>query len=331
MATPNGTDVAFKRAAGRFASGITVVTTRVADEVYGITCSAFASLSLNPLLVTVSVNSFSPLLDRVRESGCFAVSVLARDQREVSQYFATRDRGGTRHAFAGIGSRSMETGAPVIDGCLSYFDCRLHDVLPGGDHRILVGNVAAAGGGHGAEPDGDTAPLLYYAGGYHELDPAAGDGRPAGLDGFTDSLSVQLHLLGLAPTDLIHAEAALEPMAAELAARRTDPGDLAALRATLDDARAAGQDTERFTAASVRFHHALGEASGNPAFSLAIGALRRVQHEHYGPNTNRARIERTIRAHEDIFAAISTGDPDRARAEMVRHLAAVQRGLRTRD
>ncbi|MFC6882587.1 MULTISPECIES: flavin reductase family protein [Actinomadura] len=157
--------MAFKQAASRFASGVTVVTTRVGEEVYGITCSSFASLSLDPLLVTVSVNAHSPLLGRVRASGCFAISVLHREQREISQYFATRDRGGAREAFDGFPTSLHATGAPVMDGCLSYFDCRLHDVLPGGDHRILVGNVVAAGG----DLDGGE-PLLYYAGGYRSLE-----------------------------------------------------------------------------------------------------------------------------------------------------------------
>lgn len=164
MISNNDHDLAFKRAAAQFASGVTVVTTRVAEEVYGITCSSFASLSLDPLLVTVSVNTRSPLLDRVRAAGCFAISVLGRDQREVSQYFATRDRGGARGSFEEFPTRHLRTGAPVIDGCLSYFDCRLHDVLPGGDHRILVGRVVAAG-------YGDGEPLLYFAGGYRSLHP----------------------------------------------------------------------------------------------------------------------------------------------------------------
>lgn len=163
MISENDHDLAFRRAAAQFASGVTVVTTRVADEVYGITCSSFASLSLDPLLVTVSVNAHSPLLDRVRAAGCFAISVLGRDQQGISQHFATRDRGSARNSFEDFPTVHLNTGSPVIDGCLSYFDCRLHDVLPGGDHRILVGRVVAAGGAGGD-------PLLYFAGGYRSLE-----------------------------------------------------------------------------------------------------------------------------------------------------------------
>ncbi len=82
----------FRHAAGHFASGVTVVTTRASEGTYGITVSSFASLSLNPLLVTVSIKRSSPLLGYVRSAEAFAVSVLASDQQQVAEYFATRGR-----------------------------------------------------------------------------------------------------------------------------------------------------------------------------------------------------------------------------------------------
>ena len=76
----------FRQAAGRFDSGVTVVTTPAREGAYGMTVSSFASLSLNPLLVTVSINRSSPLLDYVRAVETFAVSVLASDQQEVARF-----------------------------------------------------------------------------------------------------------------------------------------------------------------------------------------------------------------------------------------------------
>ena len=76
----------FRQAAGGFASGVTVVTTPALEGAYGITVSSFASLSLNPLLVTVSINRSSPLLNYVRAVETFAVSVLASDQQEVARF-----------------------------------------------------------------------------------------------------------------------------------------------------------------------------------------------------------------------------------------------------
>lgn len=310
----------FKRAAAHFASGVTVVTTATGGEVYGITCSSFASLSLDPLLVTVSVNARSPLLSQVHESGCFAISILGRDQQDVSQYFATRDRGGSRGGFDGIATSPLSTGAPIVDGCLSYFDCRLHDVLPGGDHRILVGNVVAAGAGGGE-------PLLYFAGGYRALDPGQEDSPRKRLDSFTDSLAVLFSLLGLEPRDLVEAEDALEPAVAALVARRAGPEQLAALRTLLDEAAAAAADPVRFTELSVGFHNALGRMSGNPVLEVAVGALSRLQHKHYRPHTNADRTVRTMRIHEEIYAAIAAGDAGQARARMHRHVRTVGQGL----
>ncbi len=152
----------FRQAAGRFASGVTVVTTRAAEGAYGVTVSSFASLSLNPLLVTVSISQSSQLLEHVRSVEAFAVSVLANDQQQVARYFATSGRRPEPAGFSAVPTIAYETGAPIIEGCLSWFDCILEDILPGGDHEILVGRVAAAGGRSGE-------PLVYWAGGYRAL------------------------------------------------------------------------------------------------------------------------------------------------------------------
>jgi flavin reductase (DIM6/NTAB) family NADH-FMN oxidoreductase RutF len=79
----------FRQAAGRFASGVTVVTTTASGGAYGVTVSSFASLSLNPLLVAVSIKRSSQLIEHVRSIQSFAVSVLASDQQQVASYFAT--------------------------------------------------------------------------------------------------------------------------------------------------------------------------------------------------------------------------------------------------
>ncbi|MFD0890360.1 flavin reductase family protein, partial [Streptosporangium algeriense] len=213
----------FRRAAGRFASGVTVVTTRNDDHLYGITATSFVSLSLNPLLVAVSINAHSPFLDEVGTAGRFAVSVLSDGQREISRYFSTRGRGRARDAFPGVTTRTELTGAPVVSGCLSWFDTRLHAILPGGDHRVLIGEVVAAGG----DP-ASGGPLLYWSGGYRRLDPDDEGSPVSGVETFADALSERLHADGLSPNELIEAQHALEPAAAELAAFRRSPEALSA-------------------------------------------------------------------------------------------------------
>ena len=68
----------------------------------------------------------------------FAVSVLASDQQQAAQYFATSGRRPDPAGFSSVPATVQETGAPIIAGCLSWFDCTLEDILPGGDHEILV-------------------------------------------------------------------------------------------------------------------------------------------------------------------------------------------------
>jgi flavin reductase (DIM6/NTAB) family NADH-FMN oxidoreductase RutF len=204
----------FRQAAGRFASGVTVVTTRVPDGAYGVTVSSFASLSLNPLLVTVSINRSSQLLEHVRSVEAFAVSVLASDQQQVAHYFATSGRMPEPDGFPGVPTTVHQTGAPIIAGSLSWFDCMLEDTLPGGDHEILVGRVAAAGGGTGE-------PLVYWAGEYRSL--TAEMPRSDQLANASDGLAVAYHVLDVGPAEMLDAQNSIEPAIAALASVRTSP------------------------------------------------------------------------------------------------------------
>ncbi|MEU3877796.1 MULTISPECIES: flavin reductase family protein [Streptomyces] len=152
----------FRAAAGKFASGVTVVTTRNGGEVFAKTVSAFGSLSLEPRMVTVFIGRMSPLVTAVLATEVFAVSVLRDDQERVSRHFAIHGNGRAIGAFPSVDTERFVTGAPVVRGCLSYFDCRLESVVGGGDHAILIGRVVAAGSEKGR-------PLVYYDGGYREI------------------------------------------------------------------------------------------------------------------------------------------------------------------
>lgn len=149
------TPTEFLDAAAKFASGVTILTTRWGSLMHGITASAFTSLSLSPPQVLVCVANEGQMARLVAESGVFAVNVLAEGQGSVSRFFATRGRGAVDH-FEGVRTRVATTGAPVIENCLAYFDCRLVANYPGGDHRILVGQVLEACGCQAGRP------LLYF-------------------------------------------------------------------------------------------------------------------------------------------------------------------------
>lgn len=148
----------FRQAMGHFASGVTVITTEHEGQLYGMTVSSFASLSLKPPLVLICVDSTVKCHDAIAGAGCFAVNILTKEQEHLSRRFATRDI----DKFVGVALRDGLLGMPLLDGALASIECRLHQTLPGGDHTIFIGEVVDAVVREGS-------PLLYYRRGYHEL------------------------------------------------------------------------------------------------------------------------------------------------------------------
>lgn len=148
---------------GRFATGVTVVTTRVGDEITGMTANAVISLSLEPPLILVAVELKGLMHGALKEGGCFAVNVLRADQESLSTHFATP---GPKD-FAGIELTAAVTGAPILAAAIAYADCKVVEVVRGGDHDMFVGQMLA-----GETREGD--PLLYYGGRYARL---AGNGQ----------------------------------------------------------------------------------------------------------------------------------------------------------
>jgi len=143
---------------GQFATGVTVVTTGGEAGLHGLTANAVASLSLDPPLVLVAVDKSALTLDYLKKNRCFAVNILRHDQEDISRRFATS---GPKD-FSDLKITTASTAAPILADCLAYVDCRVVDILPGGDHEIFIGEII--GGKYvGGEP------LLYHAGGYRRL------------------------------------------------------------------------------------------------------------------------------------------------------------------
>jgi flavin reductase (DIM6/NTAB) family NADH-FMN oxidoreductase RutF len=150
---------AFRAVLGRFASGVTIVTVRgTNDRDYGMTVSAFSSVSLEPPLVMVCIGEEASLKPMIAEATHYGVSILASDQEPLSRRFAAH---GER--FDGIGFTRGENGMALIDGALAYMECRIIARHRAGDHTIVIGEVEAAG-------VADQRPLLYYRGGYAQLE-----------------------------------------------------------------------------------------------------------------------------------------------------------------
>jgi len=153
----------FRRALGQFASGVTVVTTRdAAGHPLGLTVSSFCSVSLHPPLVLVCIDHRSDANAGMRESGRFAVSVLAEGQEDVSRRFATPGRAKT----AGFPFAEGDHGLPLVPGALAHVECKVRSFHDEGDHAVWVGEVRSLAAHPGR-------PLLYHAGAYRALGVAS--------------------------------------------------------------------------------------------------------------------------------------------------------------
>jgi flavin reductase (DIM6/NTAB) family NADH-FMN oxidoreductase RutF len=149
----------FRRALGHFAAGVTVVTAKFDDgHVGGITVTAFTSLSLEPPLVLICIDKRARIHDRLQVGGNFAVNMLSQDQELVSRRFAQSKE----DPFHELGYRDGVGGAPLVDGAIASVECRIVELLPGGDHTIVIGEVEAS-------EVREARPLLYFRGGYAQL------------------------------------------------------------------------------------------------------------------------------------------------------------------
>ena len=159
-----------------------------------------------------------------------------------------------------------------------------------------------------------------------EVKVGAGGGlriAEADPDRFADALSVQLHLQGITWREVVEAMQTVEPLTARLAAVRSDPEDIARLRAALADADAHLNDPHSFTEASLDFHLLVAEASHNRALRASVRALRSVQALKFEPNSSVKRARGVSHSHKLIVDAIESGDPELASAAMSEHLEAM--------
>jgi flavin reductase (DIM6/NTAB) family NADH-FMN oxidoreductase RutF len=147
-----------RRIMGRFATGVTVVTTRHGDEVHGMTANAVASLSLEPPLVLVAVDRRAQMHGALHKGQCYVLNILSEAQEHLSRRFAMT---GPKD-LSDLVLTAAVTGAPVLADALAWLDCRLVEVLPGGDHDIFIGEIVAGDAQEGR-------PLLYYGGRYRKI------------------------------------------------------------------------------------------------------------------------------------------------------------------
>ncbi|MBS1189929.1 MAG: Flavin reductase-like, FMN-binding protein [Rhodocyclaceae bacterium] len=151
---------ALRNTLGRFATGVAVVTAVDPDgHPVGLTVNSFAAVSLNPPLVLWSLANASGHLEAFRRASHHCINILAADQEDISNRFATWpvDR------FAGLAWHPGLGGAPRLDGCCAHFEVRNDIQHPGGDHLIFILRV------EGFDEAPERAPLVFHGGRYRHL------------------------------------------------------------------------------------------------------------------------------------------------------------------
>ena len=152
----------FREALGHYASGVTIISGLVDGDPVGFTCQSFYSVSLDPPLVSFSVQRTSNSWPKLRAASNFAINVLSSDQIEVSNAFARS----TGNRWENVRWRTSPHKCPVIDDALLWLDCGHHVEHEAGDHWVVICRVNSISEVHAL---GDRSPLIYYKGRYRQL------------------------------------------------------------------------------------------------------------------------------------------------------------------
>lgn len=169
----------FRQVMGRFATGVTVVTTFWDGRPEGITVNALSSVSLDPPLVMVALDRRRFITPMVRDQGRYAINVLGEDQQALSDCFAHAAVKPGREDFCGAAWHAGPTGLPLIDGAIATLECSVVETFSAGDHDLFIGLVNSL-------DDGDPAvdgpgPLLYFRRRYLRIEHASDapvEGKP---------------------------------------------------------------------------------------------------------------------------------------------------------
>jgi 3-hydroxy-9,10-secoandrosta-1,3,5(10)-triene-9,17-dione monooxygenase reductase component len=153
----------YRQAIARFATGVTVITTRDGERLAGMTASAVASLSLEPALLLVCISKRLPTHEALERSRQFGVNVLGEGDEELALRFARP----APDKFAGL-RVDLDHGVPLLERAIARFVCDVHECLPGGDHSIFTGAIRHC------EHKPGRRPLIYFGSSFAQVDDVLG-------------------------------------------------------------------------------------------------------------------------------------------------------------
>ena len=146
----------FRQVMGHLPTGVAVVTAVHDGAPAGLTVGSFTSVSLDPPLISITVDRAARSWPGIRAAGAFCVNLLAHDQVDLCRLFSSRQT----EKFRDVSWRPAESGAPVLEGVVAWVDCDIDMVLETGDHHLVVGRV------RDLDVARDVPPLLFHRGGY---------------------------------------------------------------------------------------------------------------------------------------------------------------------
>jgi flavin reductase (DIM6/NTAB) family NADH-FMN oxidoreductase RutF len=160
----------FADAMSALASGVVLVTSWVGDRPWGMTVTAFASVSAEPPTILVSLGTATTSARAITETGSFGVSILAEEQLAVARHGS--EPGAAKFLEPFVDPSDGSSDSPVVAGALAHLDCELSEAVQVADHTILFGRVRAA------QASRSGTPLLYHRRAYRTLDDRAAGGPP---------------------------------------------------------------------------------------------------------------------------------------------------------
>lgn len=150
---------ALRNACGSFATGVTVISTTTPEGDHGMTANAFMSVSLDPPLLSISLDKNAKMLEKVRASRRYAINILSNEMEGVALHFAGRHNPDMAKVF------SLCNGLPVLSGVAAFFLTDVVQEIEAGDHVILIGKVTHF------EQDSAAKPLLFWGGKFSQMMP----------------------------------------------------------------------------------------------------------------------------------------------------------------
>lgn len=151
---------------GLFPTGVSIVTVGSGSSTFGVTVNAVTAISLEPMLVLISIANTGRIRPRIEAAGMFGLSVLTDRQLDLCLTFARSDRPEGVAAARMLGAVGAASGTVLVKNALMAMECRVHDQMTGGDHVLFLGEVVAIHNG-----DSDAKPLVFYRGQFTHIGP----------------------------------------------------------------------------------------------------------------------------------------------------------------